>query len=163
MLEEPSLASKLLELLTEIAPSVKRAAFMINPDMAPYVESFYLPVFEAAARTLKVAPIIGRVHNDAEIEKLVASLGREPRGGLIGASDRFIHPDATTSYRWRADTVYRGLCSPPCERRRFAGLTDPIIPVNFTAQQLASIASCAARSRPDLPVPNFAGEFVMEI
>ena len=91
MLEEPSMASKLLELLTEIEPGVKRAAFMFNPDTAPYAASFYLPVFEAAARTLKVAPIIGPVHNDAEIEALVASLRGEPRGGLIGASDRFIH------------------------------------------------------------------------
>ena len=30
------------------------------------------------------------VHNDAEIERLVASLGREPGSGLIGAPDRFI-------------------------------------------------------------------------
>ena len=39
---------------------------------------------------LKVAPISAPVHNDAEIERFVASLGREPGGGLIGGPDRFI-------------------------------------------------------------------------
>ena len=40
---EASMAGKWLELLTEIAPGVKRAAFMFNPDTAPYVGSYFLP------------------------------------------------------------------------------------------------------------------------
>jgi putative tryptophan/tyrosine transport system substrate-binding protein len=90
MFQEPTMAAKMLELLTEIAPGVTRAAIMFNPDTAPYTESYYVPPFEEAARALKVAPIIALVHNDAEIERLVASLGREPGSGLIGAPDRFI-------------------------------------------------------------------------
>jgi putative ABC transport system substrate-binding protein len=54
---EAAMAGKWLELLTEIAPGVKRAAAMFNPDMAPGGGSYYLPAFEAAARSLKVAPI----------------------------------------------------------------------------------------------------------
>jgi hypothetical protein len=42
------------ELLTEIAPGVKRAAFMFNPDTAPGIGSYFLPSFEAAAQSLKV-------------------------------------------------------------------------------------------------------------
>jgi putative ABC transport system substrate-binding protein len=90
MFQEPVMVSKMLELLTEIAPGVKRAAIMFNPDTAPYAESYYVPPFEDAARALKVAPMIAPVHNDAEIERLVASLGREPGSGLIGAPDSFI-------------------------------------------------------------------------
>ena len=90
MFQEPTIAAKMLELLTEIAPGVKRAAIMFNPDTAPYMETYYVPPFEDAARALKVAPISAPVHNDAEIERLVASLGREPGSGLIGAPDRFI-------------------------------------------------------------------------
>ena len=45
--DESSLAGKWLELLTEIAPGVKRVAAMFNPDTAPYVRSYYLPAFEA--------------------------------------------------------------------------------------------------------------------
>jgi putative tryptophan/tyrosine transport system substrate-binding protein len=87
MFQEPVMVAKMLELLTTIAPSVKRAAFMFNPDTAPYTESYYLPVFEATARSLKVAPIIAPVHNDADIERLIASL---EGGGLVGGPDRFI-------------------------------------------------------------------------
>jgi putative ABC transport system substrate-binding protein len=36
MLMEASVASKWLELLTEIAPAVRRAALMFNPDTAPF-------------------------------------------------------------------------------------------------------------------------------
>jgi putative ABC transport system substrate-binding protein len=90
LFQEPTMAAKMLELLTEIAPGVKRAAIMFNPDTAPYFESYYLPPFEDAARVLKVAPISAPVHNDAEIERFVASLGHEPGSGLIGGPDRFI-------------------------------------------------------------------------
>ena len=49
-LDQGSMASKWLELLTAIAPSVvKRAVMMFNPDTAPYMKSFLLPSFEAAA------------------------------------------------------------------------------------------------------------------
>jgi putative ABC transport system substrate-binding protein len=78
------MAGKRLELLTEIAPGVKRAAIMFNPDTAPGGgASYFLPAFEAAARSLKVEPIVARVHSDAEIETVMTSLGREPRGGLV--------------------------------------------------------------------------------
>jgi putative ABC transport system substrate-binding protein len=40
---EPSLPGKWLELLTEIAPGLQRAAMMFNPDTASYVSSYYLP------------------------------------------------------------------------------------------------------------------------
>ena len=42
---EASMGGKWLELLTEIAPGVKRATVMFNPDTAPYARSYYLPSF----------------------------------------------------------------------------------------------------------------------
>jgi putative tryptophan/tyrosine transport system substrate-binding protein len=75
---EASLAGKWLELLTEIAPGVKRVAFMVTTGGGSYP-----PSFEAAARSLKVAPITAPVHSDAEIEAVMISLGRNPRGGLV--------------------------------------------------------------------------------
>jgi len=86
---EASFGGKWLELLTEIAPGVKRVAMMFNPDTAPFVASNYLPSFEGAARSLKVASIAARVHSDAEIETVIASLGREPGGGLVFPPDSF--------------------------------------------------------------------------
>jgi putative ABC transport system substrate-binding protein len=78
---EGTIAGKWLELLTEIAPRVKRVAAMFNPDTAPYVKSYYLPSFEAAARSFKVEPIAAPVYSDAEIEAAITPLGREPGGG----------------------------------------------------------------------------------
>src|SRR6516165_26038 len=88
--EEAGMASKWLELLTQIAPGVKRVAMMFNPDTAPGGGSYFLPSFEAAARSLKVEPIIARVRSDAEIEAVLTSLGREPGGGLIVMPDLFM-------------------------------------------------------------------------
>ena len=61
-LYEPSLGGKWLELLSEIAPGLKRAAIMFNPDTVPV--SAYIPSLETAARSLKVELIIARVHSD---------------------------------------------------------------------------------------------------
>ena len=88
---EASIAGKWLELLMEIAPDLKRATMIFNPDTAPYVKSYLLPFFEAAARLLKVALIAAPVHSDAEIDTAITALGREPPGGgLIGMPDNFV-------------------------------------------------------------------------
>jgi len=84
---EASLGGKWLELLSEIAPGLKRAAIMFNPDMA--AASAYMPSLETAARSLKVAPTIAPVHSDAEIETVILALGREPGGGLVVMPDAF--------------------------------------------------------------------------
>jgi putative ABC transport system substrate-binding protein len=89
MLYEPTIAGKWLELLTQIAPGISRAAFMFNPDAAPYVTPYLLPSFETAARSLKVESIVAPVHNVAEIETLLTSLGREPKSGLVLNADPF--------------------------------------------------------------------------
>ena len=43
MLQEAGMAGKWLEFLTEVAPAVRRAALMFNPDTAPFVRSFTCP------------------------------------------------------------------------------------------------------------------------
>jgi putative ABC transport system substrate-binding protein len=84
---EGSMGGKWLELLSEIAPGLKRAAIMFNPDTT--LVSTYMPSFETAARSLKVVPIAAPVHDDAEIETAIIALGREPGGGLIVLADVF--------------------------------------------------------------------------
>ena len=61
---------------------------MFNPDTAPSYKYFLGP-FEAAARSSAVEPIITPVHDDAEIESVIVSLGRE-QGGLIILTDGFM-------------------------------------------------------------------------
>jgi putative ABC transport system substrate-binding protein len=84
---EPSLAGKWLELLSEIAPGLKRAAIMFNPDTNP--ASAYMPSFETAARSLRVEAIIAPVHDDVEIETAITALGREPGAGLVVLAGAF--------------------------------------------------------------------------
>jgi putative ABC transport system substrate-binding protein len=92
---EASLGGKWLELLSEIAPGLKRAAMMFNPDTrtAP-ADSLRLPTsmpsFETAARSLKVEAITAPVHDDVEIESAIMALGREPGGGLVVTADAFV-------------------------------------------------------------------------
>jgi ABC-type uncharacterized transport system substrate-binding protein len=85
---EASLGGKWIELLSEIAPGLKRAAIMFNPDTAP--ASAYMPSLETAARSLKVVPIIAPVHSDVEIEAAIIAVGREQGGGLVVMPDAWM-------------------------------------------------------------------------
>jgi putative ABC transport system substrate-binding protein len=85
---EATLGGKWLELLSEIARGLKRAAIMFNPDTAPV--SIYMPSFETAARSLKVELIIAPVHSDVEIETAIIALGHAPGGGLVVMGDAFM-------------------------------------------------------------------------
>ena len=77
-------------MLSEIAPGLKRAAIMFNPDTAAVSTSTYMPSFETAARSLKVVPIVAPVHSDVEIDTAMIALGREPGGGLVVMPNSFI-------------------------------------------------------------------------
>ena len=90
---EFTLGGKWLELLSEIAPGLKRAAIMFNPDRfstLPAAAPVYMPSLETAARLLKVVPIIAPVHSDVEIETDIIALGREPGGGLVSMAGGFM-------------------------------------------------------------------------
>jgi putative ABC transport system substrate-binding protein len=105
---EASLGGKWLELLSEIAPGLKRAAIMFNPDTAPV--SSFMPSFETAARSLKVVPIAAPVRDDGEIEAAIIALGREPGGGFVVMPDVFttVHraPIISTAARNSVPAVY---------------------------------------------------------
>ena len=59
---EATMGGKWLELLAEIAPGLKRASIMFNPELPP--ASTYRPSLETAARSLKVELITAPVHSD---------------------------------------------------------------------------------------------------
>jgi putative ABC transport system substrate-binding protein len=86
---EAQVGGKWLELLTQIAPRIKRVAMIFNPETAAGRGAYYGPSFEATALSLKVEPISSPVHNDAEIETVMTSLGRELGGGLVVMPDNF--------------------------------------------------------------------------
>ena len=94
LMQEPSLGGKWLGLLKEIAPAVTRVAMMFNPDTAAAGGSYYLPSFEAAARSLKVESITAPIRSDAEIEMVITSLALQ--GGLLAMPDIYINTNRAT-------------------------------------------------------------------
>jgi putative tryptophan/tyrosine transport system substrate-binding protein len=81
---------KWLELLNEIAPSVKRIALMFNPQTAPYYAAF-LRDYEGASATLAVELSATPVRDETEIEVAASAFAREPGGGLIVTPDPFMN------------------------------------------------------------------------
>ena len=87
---ESSLTGKWLELLKEIAPGVKRVAFIFDPELAPGGGSYYTRLIEASAPPSAVTPKVAPVHGAADIERAIGELVGEPNSGLV------VLPDATT-------------------------------------------------------------------
>jgi putative tryptophan/tyrosine transport system substrate-binding protein len=100
---------KWIELLKEIAPGLVRIALMYNPETAPYGPGF-LRVFETAAPSLQVEPIVALIHDPAEIEGTITALAQGERGGLIvlpeAFTDVYREQIIALAARHRVPTVY---------------------------------------------------------
>jgi ABC-type uncharacterized transport system substrate-binding protein len=81
---EPSFGAKLLELLKEIAPRVRRVAILSNPDANP---ASWLASALAAAPRFAVEVVSAPLRDSNEIETAMAHWGREPDFGLIVVPD----------------------------------------------------------------------------
>jgi putative ABC transport system substrate-binding protein len=107
---EPSIGGKWLQLLKEIAPAVKRAALLVNPDTQPDRGAIFINPFEAAARSLGVTSVKGEVRDLQSIEAVMARLATEPRGGVVVAPDAFFASHSTQivalAERFRLPAVY---------------------------------------------------------
>ena len=88
----PSIGSKWLQLLKEIAPALTRAALLVNPETQPDRGAIFLNPFEGAARSLGVTSVNGEVH---DVETLMAGLATEPRGGVVVIPDAFFASHST--------------------------------------------------------------------
>ena len=86
---EPTIGGKWLDLLKDVAPHLTRVAVMFNPQTAPYAE-IYLRSMEAAGKQFGVKPFAAPVQREADIEKIISELGREPDSGLIAMTDGFM-------------------------------------------------------------------------
>jgi len=106
---EFSMGGKWLETLKRIAPAVKRAALLFNPDTAPFAGSF-VRVAEAAAPSFGIEPIATLAHDDGELKRTVADFAAKPAGGLIILPDAFTtgHRDLIVALaaRYRLPAVY---------------------------------------------------------
>jgi len=84
------MVGKWLEMLKEIAPSVRRVALLFDPDTAPFYPVF-LRQFGAGPASLAVELSPSPVRDEVEIEAIITAFARESGGGLIIAPDAFIN------------------------------------------------------------------------
>jgi putative ABC transport system substrate-binding protein len=92
---EFSISGKWLELLKEIAPQVRHAAFLFNPATAPYAGAF-LRQAEAVGPAFKMTSTGAHAADADGIERTIAALALEPDVGLV------VLPDVlTTAHRER--------------------------------------------------------------
>jgi putative ABC transport system substrate-binding protein len=105
---EPSLGSKLLGMLKQVAPHVVRVAVLMNPDNVTHKR--ILALLEAAAPNFSVNVISAPASEAAEIEAAMTRWGQGPDYGVIVPSD-----PATNSHRklfvdlaarYRLPTIY---------------------------------------------------------
>jgi ABC-type uncharacterized transport system substrate-binding protein len=87
---EGSMGGKWLQLLMEIAPEIKRAALMFNPDTAPGGGGFFQDSFNSAARSEGIEPITTAVRSEVGIEAAILGMAGEPRAGLVVSADSFM-------------------------------------------------------------------------
>jgi putative tryptophan/tyrosine transport system substrate-binding protein len=107
---EYGFGAKWLELLKEIAPSVKRAAVIRNADESAGVAQFAGIQGVAPALGVELSPI--GMRDAGEIERGVKAFARLPNGGLIvtGSAPAAIHRDLIVALAasHRLPTVYYG-------------------------------------------------------
>jgi len=84
------LIGKWLEMLTQIAPGVRRVTLIFNPDTTPFYPAF-LSELGGAVALLAVQLAASPVRDEAEIEAAITAFAREPAGGLIVAPDAYIN------------------------------------------------------------------------
>jgi putative tryptophan/tyrosine transport system substrate-binding protein len=85
LLFEGSITGKWLGMLKEIAPQLKRAAFIANPRGTAY--DYFLSAAKKAASALGIDLIPYPVGNREEVERAIDAIAREPNGGLLFPPD----------------------------------------------------------------------------
>src|SRR5499427_2663325 len=108
MLFEYGIGAKWLELLKEVAPGVKRVAFLQTPAVAAGPGQFAVIQASAPSLGVEVRPI--NVRDADEIERAITAFAQPSNGGLIVAAGAaaFFHPDVAIKLaaQHRLPTLY---------------------------------------------------------
>src|SRR6516162_9334039 len=85
---EESVGGKMLQLLKEVDPRIKRVAVIYNPQTAPF-GGLYFRSMESAASVLGVETVTLLVQSVADIEAAMTAFARQPGGGVVAIPDSF--------------------------------------------------------------------------
>jgi putative ABC transport system substrate-binding protein len=85
---ERTVGARWLQLLREIAPTIKRITYVYNPKASPYAH-FYYESLETEAKKLSVATAFTAANEPADLESIVSQAGAD--AGLIFNPDGFIN------------------------------------------------------------------------
>jgi putative tryptophan/tyrosine transport system substrate-binding protein len=80
---EPAIAAKWLDVLKQLAPSVRRVAVLHDPGIA--ANTAFLRTTESASGTFGVTVTAAGVHSAEEIQRTLMEFAKDPDGGLIVA------------------------------------------------------------------------------
>jgi putative tryptophan/tyrosine transport system substrate-binding protein len=104
---DPSTASKWLELLKRVVPSITQVAYLFNPNTAPLL---YARAVDTAAPLLSVKAFPAAVHNADEIERVIEQIARESGSALLVLPDLFTATNRESivalAARYRLPAVY---------------------------------------------------------
>jgi len=87
--EEPAIGAKWVELLKEIAPTVRHITAIYNPDTAPFAK-FLLPFMEDVQTSLSFELAVSPVQNDDDVERAITTAGSRQDAGLAFLPDSFL-------------------------------------------------------------------------
>jgi putative ABC transport system substrate-binding protein len=95
---EPALSGKWLEVLNEVAPTMRRVAFLHVPQIAAHIQFFQ--VIETASASLAVTVTAVGINDSNDIEPALTAFAQESGGGLIVAPSPITRSSASLSLRW---------------------------------------------------------------
>jgi putative tryptophan/tyrosine transport system substrate-binding protein len=102
------MSGKWLELLKEVAPSVKRVAVLRDPGIPQGIGQFGAVQSLGPSLGVEVSPL--NVRDAGEIERDITAFAREPNGGLIvtGSGLAIIHREliVTLAARYKLPAIY---------------------------------------------------------
>jgi putative tryptophan/tyrosine transport system substrate-binding protein len=119
---EPSLGSKWLSYLKELAPGIKDVGVMFNPEPGNNSRAF-LQSIKGTAGTFSIERVVTPQADSSDIERVIIDLGKTPNGGLVflpdaltyARRDRMVELIAQQRipaiYPWRDFVVAGGLIS----------------------------------------------------
>ena len=149
MAYEPSMVGKWLGMLKEIAPQTARVTLLGNPKTAVYFD-YLLHAAEAAAPSLGIEPIPGRIENDpADIERVIAAIASTPNGAMIVLPESTTTSTAISSSRSRLEIACRRFTALSIWSARAGSCRTGLSLLTITGRRrYTSIKSFAVPSRP---------------